>query len=204
MKNSPVILEKLNSNDENINEFGVKMKASIKVCVLLVLLYTSFNVIAMTGQSDQNNFQVVPPSDHLRLMVTEAWNLMYPKDGVEPDYKRAYELNEKAFNLGHAEGASNIGLMYEKGLGVDEDASVAAKWYLIAQSSNYHSPQAETGLARITLQKPHTKENLSIAASYIRAARNNAMDSKSLWYEESDSFLKEIDNLQEYLDSLGL
>jgi len=156
----------------------------------------------MTGTTNSNNYETVAPSEHLRLLVTEAWNLMYPKDGILPDYKKAYELNEKAYKLGHAEGASNIGLMYEKGLGVDEDASVAAKWYLMAKSSEFHSPQAEIGLARITLQKSHTKENLSIATSYIRAARNNAMDSKSLWYEENDAFLKEVEGLQEYLESL--
>jgi TPR repeat protein len=180
------------------------MKQIIEACFLLGLLSTSFNLIAMTGTTNSNNYETVAPSEHLRLMVTEAWNLMYPKDGVLPDYKKAYELNDETFNLGHAEGASNIGLMYEKGLGVAKDVSAATKWYLIAHSSNYHSAQAEIGLARITLQKPHTKENLSIAASYIRAARNNAMDSKSLWYEESNSFLQEIDNLQEYLDSFGL
>jgi len=178
------------------------MKKIIEACCLLVLLFTSFNLIAMTGTTNSNNYETVAPSEHLRLLVTEAWNLMYPKDGILPDYKKAYELNEKAYKLGHAEGASNIGLMYEKCLGVDEDASVAAKWYLMAKSSEFHSPQAEIGLARITLQKSHTKENLSIATSYIRAARNNAMDSKSLWYEENDAFLKEVEGLQEYLESL--
>ena len=180
------------------------MKKIIKTCWLLVLLSTSFNVLAMTDPSDPNNYKIVAPSEHLVLMVTEAWNLMYPKDGVEPDYKRAYELNEKAFNLGHAEGASNLGLMYERGLGVDEDASKATEWYLIAHSRKYHSAQAEIGLARITLQKPHSKENLEIFASYIQAARSNAMDFKSLWYGESHSFLKEIYDLEQYLDSLGL
>ena len=53
-------------------------------------------------------YQLAAPSAELREKVSIAWHLMFPSEGIEPDYKKALDLNEEAFKLGHPEGASNI------------------------------------------------------------------------------------------------
>ena len=172
------------------------MKKLIKAFCLLVLLSISLNVIAITDPANASNYQMDAPADNLKLMVTEAWELMFPKEGVAPDYQRAYELNLNAYNLGHPEGASNIGLLYEKGLGVEKDIELASNWYLLALSGKFHSAQAEIGLARISMQKRY----LDSADKYLKAANINAMDPKSLWQEESADFMREISDLQDRLE----
>ena len=151
---------------------------------------------------DAIKYQLAAPSAELRAKVSLAWNLMYPLQGIEPDYKKALELNQEAFNQGHPEGASNIGLMYEYGLGVEKDNWTAAKWYLKAESYEFHSPQAELGLARVSMQRAPTKENLDTANMYIEAARVNARNRKSLWYDQRLEFLKEAELLQRELDHM--
>jgi len=147
-------------------------------------------------------YQLAAPSAELRDKVSLAWHLMYPEEGIKPDYKKAFELNEEAFKQGHPEGASNIGLMYEYGLGVEKDNWTAARWYLKAESHEFHSPQAELGLARISMQRAPTKENLDTAGMYIKAARVNAKNRKSLWYDQRIEFLKEAELLQRELDNM--
>lgn len=147
-------------------------------------------------------YQLAAPSAELRAKVSLAWHLMHPLEGNKTDYKKAFELNEEAFKQGHPEGASNIGLMYEYGLGVQKDNWTAAKWYLKAESHEFHSPQAELGLARISLQRAPTKENLDTAGIYIEAALVNAKNRKSLWCDQRIEFLKEAELLQRELDEI--
>ena len=174
------------------------MSRLIKINVLLIFLFLSSASFAITDQSNP----IKAPPESARVMVTEAWDLMFPNVGVSPDFKRAFELNERAYQLGHFEGASNIGLIYEQGLGVPQDIEAAIKWYLIAQSSRYHSPQAEIGLARITLQKSNSQASLNSVAYYIQAARKVATDPTSLWFDEREGFLKQIELLQQQYDVL--
>lgn len=177
------------------------MSQVIKVSLVLILLLLSWDSVATANPANSRSYQVYSPSDSLRLIVTEAWGMMYPSNGAAPDYKKAYELNEKAWNLGHPEGASNIGLIYEKGFGVEKDDAAALKWYSFALSSPYHSPQAEIGMVRIILKRTPNQERLELADKYIKAALENAMDPKTLWYEERDGFLKEIGILENQMDS---
>ena len=174
------------------------MKKIIKSLAILILLSSSLNSDATTDPANSSSYQMDAPPDNLKLMVTEAWDFMFPKEGVSSDYKKAYELNLNAYNLGHPEGASNIGLLYERGLGVEKDIELASNWYLLAISSKFHSPQAEIGLARISIQKGY----LDSADKYLKAAKINALDPKSLWQEESADFIRAILDLQDRLERL--
>lgn len=176
------------------------MNNVIKICAVLTLLLFAWGVYAKGNPSGSGDYKTDAPSDNLRIMVTEAWLLMYPENGGKPDYKKAYQMNEEAYKKGHSEGASNIGLMYERGLGVKKDEATALKWYSSAMSSPYHSPQAEIGTARIILNNLPNQENLELATKYLDAARSNALNPISLWYEERENFLKEIAILQNELD----
>jgi len=171
---------------------------------MLATMLCLFNVLAHANIPPFSaiKYQLAAPSAELRAKVSLAWHLMYPLEGNKPDYKKAFELNEEAFKQGHPEGASNIGLMYEYGLGVDKDNWTAARWYLKAESHEFHSPQAELGLARISMQRAPTKENLDNADMYVQAARANARNRKSLWYDQRLEFLKEAELLQRELDEI--
>ena len=172
------------------------MSRTIKNSIVLIFLLFCWNAYATTDPANSSSYQMDAPSDNLKLMVTEAWELTFPKEGLSPDYKRAYELNLNAYDHGHPEGASNIGLLYEKGLGVEKDIELASNWYLLALSGKFHSAQAEIGLARISMQKRY----LDSANKYLKAATINAMDPKSLWQKESADFMREILDIQDRLE----
>ena len=55
-------------------------------------------------------------------------------EGVEKDYKKAFELYEKAANQGHSIAQNNLGLFYYHGRGVNKDKKKAIK--LLSDSCN--------------------------------------------------------------------
>ena len=170
--------------------------------LFLLLLLCSISALATVPSFDVLKYQQDPPSSELRQMVTEAWLLMAPENGEAPNYKQAYELNLKAYKGGHLEGASNLGYLYEHGWGVEQDDSLAEEWYLKAIASEYHSAQAELGLARIYLQRPHTEENLAKVANYIKQARVTAKNPMSLWKDDYLIYLRDAVMLYDELENL--
>ncbi len=55
---------------------------------------------------------------------------MYERgEGVEQDYAKALEWNEKAGEMGSGRGYTNIGQMYENGNGVEQDYAKALEYY---------------------------------------------------------------------------
>ncbi|KAI9338030.1 hypothetical protein BD770DRAFT_448429 [Pilaira anomala] len=51
------------------------------------------------------------------------------EDSVPINYKKAFECYQKAFDRNCVNGASAIGLMYDKGLGVEKDMAKAYEWF---------------------------------------------------------------------------
>ena len=47
------------------------------------------------------------------------------EEGVPPDYRQAVEFYRKAAEYGHAEALYNLGRMYDRGLGVWQNKSLA-------------------------------------------------------------------------------
>ncbi len=169
--------------------------------LLLLLLLTSLNALAKVPPFEGIKHQLDAPSEQLRGLVTEAWAHMNPARPLsENDYPLALELNINAYQRGHPEGASNIGLLYEKGWGVERDLDSAEIWYRRAIAGTYHSAQAELGLARIYLLKPRTKENVYKAVMYIEQAKDTALVRGSLWKNERDIYLNEAELLASTLD----
>jgi len=170
--------------------------------LLLLLLLVSINALAKVPPFDAMKHQIDGPSEQLRGLVTEAWSHMNPaRPEHENDYDLAFDLNAKAYQLGHPEGASNIGLLYEKGWGVVKDFDSAEQWYLRAIAGTYHSAQAELGLARIYLSKTPTKENVDKIINYIKQARKTALVRGSLWEDGRNGYLYEADLLAAELES---
>lgn len=65
----------------------------------------------------------------------------------EPDYARAKELFERAYELGNPAAALRIGEMYEGGLGVPRDLAQAVAWY--EKAIGLGNAYAATRLARL-------------------------------------------------------
>ena len=169
--------------------------------LLLLLLLSSINAIAKIPPFEGIKHQMEAPSEQVRDLVTQAWSHMDPaKPESEHDYALAFKMNNNAYQQGHPEGASNIGLLYEKGWGVEQDFDLAEQWYLKAVAGIYHSAQAELGLARIFLLKPRTKENIDKIIQYIQQAKNTALVRGSLWEDSRDAYLNEADLLATELE----
>jgi TPR repeat protein len=169
--------------------------------LLLLLMLTSINAIAKIPPFEGIKHQMDAPSEKVRDLVTEAWSYMDPaKSESEHDYALAFKMNNSAYQQGHPEGASNIGLLYEKGWGVAQDFDLAEQWYLKAVAGIYHSAQAELGLARIFLLKPRTRENIDKVINYIQQAKNTALVRGSLWKDSQDDYLYEAELLATELE----
>jgi TPR repeat protein len=169
--------------------------------LLLLFLFTSLNALAKIPPFEGIKHQLDAPSEELRSLVTEGWENMNPaRPASENNYSLAFELNLNAYQKGHPEGASNIGLLYEKGWGVERDLDSAQIWYLRAIAEIYHSAQAELGLARIHLTKPRSKENANKIVMYIQQAKATASAKGSLWRHEKDLYLSEADLLASSLN----
>lgn len=153
-----------------------------------------------TSQSKSENISNKPTYEALNI-VNEAWAKMNSKvPEAKRNYKQAYALNLKGFALGDAEGASNIGLLYENGFGVPRNIILAEEWYQKAISfSKNHSAQAELGMVRIYLQKAHTNSNLRKASEYLRQARIVASNPDGIWNKNADEYLQIADKLEEKL-----
>jgi TPR repeat protein len=169
--------------------------------LILLLLLSSINALAKIPPFEGIKHQMEAPSEEVRDLVTAAWSHMDPeKSESKHNYALAFKMNANAYQQGHPEGASNIGLLYEKGWGVEQDFDLAEQWYLKAVAGIYHSAQAELGLARIFLLKPRTKENIDKIIKYIDQAKNTALVKGSLWDEERNSYINEADSLKAELE----
>ena len=102
--------------------------------------------------------------------MTRLENEIETKNSIE-NFASAMKFNMKGYKGGHPEGASNIGFMYQFGLGVQRDLDKAIMWYGRAiKMGSPHSAQAEYQLARIL----HTGDGIyydpELAKKYYQAA----------------------------------
>jgi serine/threonine protein kinase len=169
----------------------------ISIAIVLLFIVAIFNEKATINGNSANSSETKDP-DYPSYQATEAlregWRFMDPNNEIH-DYKKSYELNLKAYNLGHPEGASNIGMLYEKGWGVDQNVYRAVEWYNLALKSHFHSAQAETGLARISIES----NNFDKAREYIEAAKKQLNEPLYSSYFNEDS--REINLLEQKIDS---
>ncbi len=191
---------------KNIVTPSTKPRKDFKI-VLLMFLFAAFLIIlipifdkpkAPTEYSPSTLIAIDPdaPSATARQVVNEGWRLMDPNNSFH-DYKKAYELNLNGYNLGHMEGASNIGMLYERGWGVDKNVFEAIGWYEKALMNHHHSAQTETALARIYLKT----NNYLKAREYIEAAKKQL--NESLWINYAEEYRDQITLLERELDSKG-
>ncbi len=61
--------------------------------------------------------------------ATEYYKKGYGEYHYNKDYFKAFQWYEKSANLGHVDAQEMTGMMYDKGLGVRQDATKAVYWY---------------------------------------------------------------------------
>lgn len=185
-----------------IVSFGYIMILSLsspdKVLAIFSKLSTNNPGLNPSIKSSQTNTD--KPTNESIVKCNQGWSYMNPERSHLINYTKAYNLNKEAYDLGNFEGANNIGLLYEKGLGVLQSYDSAIYWYEIAMSNSWHSAQAELGLIRIyLLHKPVTLESiqkikkLSYSAS-VQINRDN-------WKSSALAYQNELKSLQSTLDS---
>jgi curved DNA-binding protein CbpA len=98
--------------------------------------------------------------------VNLAWKMITLESSISTNnsaknYKVAFKLNRFGFLSGSPEGASNLGYMYQNGLGTGVDLDEAVKWYLTAIDMGApHSAQAEYHLGQIYLSSRNGRPDL--------------------------------------------
>jgi TPR repeat protein len=97
-----------------------------------------------------------------------GWDYMDEKSTLPIDYSKAMRLNLAAYEHGDAEGASNVGMLYELGWGVPKDYAVAINWYKKAILGNGSSGQAETRLANLLSQGLGTSKDTEEARRLLQ------------------------------------
>ena len=164
---------------------------------------------------DVHDYRTLEPIDAAKIMVNIGWSLMAPDSESETNYDMAYAMNMAGYMAGHPEGASNIGWLIAHEVLSDEllelamvghdTIDVAEAWYLKALESPFHSPQAEIELAIITAINPYksyTSETRALFESYINRAIENAMNPDSIWADEREKYLLEIEETKERMNEL--
>ena len=159
---------------------------------------------------DELSYSQEIPTEEASLMVTMGWSIM--KNETKMSYDIAYAMNLGGYMAGHPEGASNIGKLilykllsdelHNTLVGSYESSEVAEGWFLKAMESKYHSPQAEIEMATITALKPITPESKEFIEKYLKQGEKNIKDPTSLWSEEKDKYLSEIENQRSMLKDL--
>jgi len=185
-------------NNFIVNNTKAVLAWGIIVAIFLIAMLINKNNISEnhTNNNNVSDNHTNPPSEKAKMLVTEGWLYMSPSLNTK-DYKRAFDLNKEAYKLGHLEGASNIGLLYEYGWGVDRNPNTALEWYKIATGGYFHSAQAELGIARILLTPPVNVKSIAAADDWLKKARIQA--EHPWWGEARKSYINEAEHLEAFL-----
>ncbi len=105
-------------------------------------------------------------------------NMYFSGDGVEKNYKQAFDLYMKASKKGHPEATYNLGVMYEKGLHITPDLIVAGNYYQRAAelglqvSKNYLSGLHDFCMQDTTIDLQQAQAcMISAPAGYVESQR---------------------------------
>ncbi len=178
------------------------MKVVFFMIILMgaIIVYDDTPLYSSTPSINITKPVVDKPSLEAGEKVDQGWSYMNPDQPDHIDYTKAFHLNMEGYDLGNPEGASNIGLLYEKGLGVIQSYDSAIYWYGMAMTRSHHSAQAELGLARIyLLRKPVTLESIEKIKGLLDKA--SIQINNGHWQSDVARFQKELHDLKSQLDA---
>lgn len=98
--------------------------------------------------------------------VGYGWSFMDPKS-TNHNYDKARYWNQKASDFGHGEGTSNLAMLFELGLGVTTNLTVAADLY---RTAIYKKERAWSGQAEVRLGQMYQKGR-GVPVDYAEAAK---------------------------------
>ena len=171
---------------------------------------TSIGTTYNYSEKKANDYYSIP-SEEARKIVTQGWENMSKKSSVDnPDYELAFELNLKGFNLGHPEGATNLGNLYELGLGIPKNLDYAFSWYKQAiERGAYHSADAELGVIRTTIKlkldsgSNFSQSDIDELLNYVILAKKKTTEF-NLWSASDNArFISEANRLKKDIEHLA-
>ena len=125
----------------------------------------------------------------------ESKNLMYDNGiGVKRDYKKAFELYQKAAEVGYAPSQVNLGLMYDRGNGVKVDYKMALKLYVLAAEKG--EDMAINNLGWMYYEGHGVEKDYKEAIKYFKVAAEkgnvNAMNNLGNMYSKGEGVEKDL------------
>jgi serine/threonine protein kinase len=141
-----------------------------------------------------NDYLSSYPSEAAQATVNLGWYQMDPNRTGSKDYKKAYDLNYEGYILGHGEGASNIGLLYENGLGRQVNLYEAEYWYGTAIRHKIHSAQAEIGILHLYLVHNFKAFDSNKIDALFKQAQNQLLI--NTWVSNRSSYETELAKLR--------
>ena len=111
---------------------------------LLIIIFSLFLGLGVSHSKNSETTLSQGKSDdaYTQLLLGVQY---YRGDGVEQDYKKAFELFHKSAEQGATMAQFILGNMYRNGEGVDQDHKKAFKWHRKAAEHGYISAQYNLG-----------------------------------------------------------
>jgi TPR repeat protein len=109
------------------------------------LLLASFFVVSCASPDVQRFDTPISVHDPKEQDAIDLFH-MYGMNGYPRDYEKASAFFASSAAQGYAKAQYNLGVNYERGLGVPEDAVKAAEWYLKAAEQGHAEAQYNLGI----------------------------------------------------------
>jgi TPR repeat protein len=112
-----------------------------------------------------------------RYALFNLGNMHYFGDGVEQDYKTAFQLLERAAICGHRQAQFDVATMLESGIGTDKDEAKSFEWYELSARQNYRDAQYNFAYIYDNATHGFTEPDYVTARKwYLKASKNKDSD----------------------------
>jgi TPR repeat protein len=111
------------------------------------------------------------------------------------NFQKGLFWSDFSANAGHGEGASNVGLIYHKGLGVKVDFQLAKYWYERSLTmERYWSGQSQVGLGLLYMNGTGVPKDLNEARRLFRVVINEMPRASKDNIKQAEINLKKLGN----------
>ena len=129
-------------------------------------------------------------------------------DGVEQDYKKAYEWYYKAAKQGYGPAQDNVGIFHARGIVVEMDCAEAAKWFRYASFNGSKTARGNLSWTLATCHKDNVRDgDMALAMAQEDIAEQgisfSRLDNLAAAYAEMGQFDKAIEIQQIIVENYG-
>jgi TPR repeat protein len=129
---------------------------------------------------------------NISAAITISWIYI---DQNPKNYEKGLFWSEYAANAGHGEAASNIGLIYHKGLGTKVNLELAKYWYQKSLTMDrYWSGQSHVGLGLMYMSGAGFSRDLKEARKYFKFVAVEMPDASDENINQAKTYLKKLGN----------